>query len=66
MFKINSKDTGTPVEVLLVFLLLTLNVFVSLVFGLADYLVWLAEKLEIPMSNGQSSMSITTKHLLCL
>ena len=26
------------------FLLLTLNIFVSLIFGLADYLVWLAEK----------------------
>ena len=57
---------ATISEITLVFLLLTLNVFVSLVFGLADYLVWLAEKLEIPMSNGQSSMSITTKHLLCL
>lgn len=48
------------------FLLLTLSIFVSLVFGLADYLVWLAEKLEIPMGNVQSSMSVTTKHLLRL
>ena len=42
MFKVNSIDN--IFEVTLVFLLLTLNVFTSLIFGLADYLVWLAEK----------------------
>ena len=31
-------------EVTLVFLLLTLNIFASLIFGLADYLVQLTEK----------------------
>ena len=35
---------ATIFKVTLVFLLLTLNVFASLIFGLADYLVWLAEK----------------------
>ena len=35
---------ATIFKVTLVFLLLTLNVLASLIFGLADYLVWLAEK----------------------
>ena len=31
-------------EVILVFYLLTLNILVTLVFGLANYLVWLGEE----------------------